>query len=256
MAGIAQHLNDLSIFALAIAALAFFCGGVVKGATGVGLPLVALPIMSFAFSVPESVAMMTVPILVSNIVQAFSGGRFLYTFRRFWPLLLAVLVTMAFTVKLLSVADPRLLSAFLGGILLISAGAMLFQPEFHLKTQREGLWSAGVGVVGGLIGGLTSLYGLPIIHYLLALRLDRVTFVSCIAVIYVCGSATLMVLLAGYRVLGAQEALLSVAGLIPVGIGMLLGNFTGSIMSERRFRLAVLCLMVVASVNLIQKAVF
>lgn len=234
---------------------AFLCGGVVKGATGVGLPLVALPIMSFAFPVPEAVAMMTVPILASNIVQAFSGGMFLYTFRRFWPLLFSVLVTMAFTVKLLSIADPRLLSAFLGCILLISAGAMLYRPEFHLKTRHEGLWSAGVGFVGGIIGGLTSLYGLPIIHYLLALRLERVTFVSCIAVIYVCGATTLMILLAGYRVLGTQEALLSAFGLVPVALGMLLGNWMGSIMSERHFRLIVLLLMGAASINLIWKAV-
>ncbi len=242
--------------AIAIAVVAFLCGGFVKGATGVGLPLVALPIMSFAFSVPESVALMTVPILASNIVQAFSGGRFVYTFRRFWPMLLSLLVTMTFTVKLLAVADPRLLSGFLGGILLISVAAMLFQPEFHLKTRREAWWSAGVGVVGGITGGLTSLYGLPIIHYLLGLRLDRATFVSCIAVIYVCGSAALMALLAGYKVLGAQEALLSVFATLPVGIGMLLGNFLGTHMSERRFRLAVLVLMAAASLNLVHRALF
>ena len=59
---------------LIYAAGAFFTGGILKGATGAGAPIIAIPILTFLFDVPTAVASFTLPNLLSNLWQgvAFS----------------------------------------------------------------------------------------------------------------------------------------------------------------------------------------
>ena len=56
---------------LALAALALFLGGVLKGATGAGSPIVAVPILSLLYSVPFAVSVFVLPNLLSNLFQSW-----------------------------------------------------------------------------------------------------------------------------------------------------------------------------------------
>ena len=50
-----------------IIGVALAAGGFVKGATGTGLPMVAIPVMAAFIGVPHAVAVMAIPILVTNL---------------------------------------------------------------------------------------------------------------------------------------------------------------------------------------------
>ena len=52
-------------------ALALGVGGLVKGATGMGLPLVALPILAAFLGVQHAVALMCFPGIITNIWQVW-----------------------------------------------------------------------------------------------------------------------------------------------------------------------------------------
>ena len=54
-----------------IVGLAFVLGGILKGATGIGAPLIAVPLMTSFYDVRFSVAVFIMPNLVTNIVQGF-----------------------------------------------------------------------------------------------------------------------------------------------------------------------------------------
>ncbi|MFL5269081.1 MAG: hypothetical protein ACJ8AH_21230 [Stellaceae bacterium] len=56
-----------------VAALIF--SGVVKGVLGVGLPLILVPLNTQFLDVPVAVALLTVPMIATNIGQALEGGR-------------------------------------------------------------------------------------------------------------------------------------------------------------------------------------
>ena len=64
-----------------VTALAFLVAGVAKGAIGMGLPPIALAIMSFAVPLESAIAMMVVPSMASNIWQAVYGGGFVRLLR-------------------------------------------------------------------------------------------------------------------------------------------------------------------------------
>ena len=72
---------------LAWAAFALFAGGFVKGIVVIGLPLVATPLLTYGFSLKTAVALMVLPMLTTNLFQAFQGGMFMTSLQRFWPLL-------------------------------------------------------------------------------------------------------------------------------------------------------------------------
>ena len=53
-------LSDIAwpgVTALALGAVAFLGGGLVKGLLGIGLPLVALPILSFVYTPTQAIGM-------------------------------------------------------------------------------------------------------------------------------------------------------------------------------------------------------
>src|SRR3546814_2246226 len=58
---------------LVLGALALALGGVLKGATGAGSPLFAVPLLAMLYDVPLAVAIFTLPSLFSNLWQ---GWRF------------------------------------------------------------------------------------------------------------------------------------------------------------------------------------
>ena len=55
-------------------ALAFLAGGLVKGVLGIGLPRVVVPAIATLTSPPQAIALLLVPALSSNVMQAYQAG--------------------------------------------------------------------------------------------------------------------------------------------------------------------------------------
>ena len=62
---------------------AFIVAGIAKGAIGMGMPPIAIGLMSFALPLESAIAIMVVPTMVTNIWQAIYGGGFRPLMRRF-----------------------------------------------------------------------------------------------------------------------------------------------------------------------------
>ena len=82
--------------------------GIVKGALGMGLPLFAVPILVTVFDLPTAIALMIVPILTSNLIQAWEGKNkqiSISTFKRFFPLIITLIPFTIFTAQYISKID-------------------------------------------------------------------------------------------------------------------------------------------------------
>ena len=80
-------------------AAVFVAGGVVKGTLGIGLPLVSVPLLSLFIPATHAIALVAMPVLVSNAWQAFDSGK-LQSLRRFAPLISTQLVATLLTVPM------------------------------------------------------------------------------------------------------------------------------------------------------------
>jgi uncharacterized membrane protein YfcA len=238
-------------YALALGTLAMFGGGLIKGIIGLGLPLIAIPILATMMPIPTAIALLCFPILVSNTIQVRQAQGFRRTIHRFWPLLTTLVIGMLIGAQLLVQLDEDLLSLILGLILVGFATLNIVSPDISLPPGREKPIGAVIGFVAGIIGGLSSFFGTPIVMFMVALRLDRDTLVGAISIVYATGSVPLYGALAWYGILGPWEALISLAAIAPSLLGLFLGQQVRKRVPQEKFRLLILGMLIVIGLKFI-----
>lgn len=234
-------------------AVAFALGGFVKGTLGVGLPLVAVPLLSLALPGHQAMALMAIPVLASNSWQAWETGVPVQELGRFVPLMATMVVTTMATVHF-TVGLPEPTLARLIALAVLSAVALMaWQPRLDVTPRSERLCGAGVGLASGLLGGVSALTGPLVISYLMALRLPRETFVGCISVIYLLAAIPLYGAMAWHGRIGLQELALSALALLPMWAGLRLGRACRHRLGEQGFRRLMLAFLAAVSLALFLK---
>ncbi len=234
-------------------ALAFVVGGSVKGALGVGLPLVTVPLLSLGLPSLQAIALLVVPVLLSNLWQAWEGARPRQTLQRFGGLIAAQVIATLVTVRLTLALSPAQLADMVALAVLLAVALMVFQPRVAIAAHHERPVGVGVGLLSGLLGGVSSLTGPVVITYLMALRLKRDEFVGSISVIYLAAALPLYGSMAAYGRIGAAELALSAAAMVPMSVGLWLGKAVRQRLDERLFRRVLLAFLTLLAVLLLLK---
>ena len=82
----------MTVTQMLVIAGAFILAGIAKGAIGIGLPPIAIGLMTLALPLGDALAIMTIPTLMTNLWQAFAGRRFVPLLRRFGTMAAAAVV--------------------------------------------------------------------------------------------------------------------------------------------------------------------
>lgn len=233
--------------------LAFLAGGSVKGALGVGLPLVTIPLLSFVMPGMQAIALMALPVVFSNVWQAVEGADVRGGLRRFGGLIAAQFIATVLTVQFTLSLSAEGLKVMLAGSVLLAVALMAFKPTLQISAQRERVAGVGVGALSGLLGGISSLTGPVIITYLMALRLTQRQFVSSISIIYLGGALPLYGAMAWHGRFGWTELVLSAVALVPMGVGLRLGKAVRYRLNEQIFRRVLLVFLTLLALLLIFK---
>jgi len=245
---------DLGTPVLAACAAAMLAGGLVKGVVGIGLPLVALPIMANFIPIPKAIALLILSSFATSVWQSADGGLFTPSVKRFWPLLIGIAVGVAISVKALATFDVKLLYLILGAIVTIFASLLHRQLVFPV-TPRAERWAAPLtGVVAGLIGGLSMLFGPIYAVYLSGLRLGKESFVAAISLFNVWATIVLAAAMAKYSLFGGGDLVASLFALIPSSVGVLLGTKLRHRINEDAFRKALAVVLFLIGLNLVRRA--
>jgi uncharacterized membrane protein YfcA len=237
----------------AVCTAAIICGGVIKGTLGVGLPLLAVPVMSLFISSTQAIALVSVPVLVSNIWQVWQEGSLKASLKRFWPLMLTqALMTVGSVYWTLSFSVSEL-NRVLAFALILAVVLMAFKPSFNIPPEKEPMTSALVGVTSGLLGGASSLMGPIVISYMMSLKLHRDEFVGCISVIYLNAAWPLYLAMWGFGRMSLDDIAYSFLAIIPMFLGLYAGQKIRHHLSEETFRRALLGFLSVVAVMLVFK---
>jgi len=247
---------DLGVPVLAACTIAMLAGGLVKGVVGIGLPLVALPIMANFIPIPKAIALLILSSFATSVWQSADGGLFTPSVRRFWPLLIGIVIGVAVSVKALATFDVKLLYLILGVI--VTGFASFLQRQLVLPvTPRAERWAAPLtGVVAGLIGGLSMLFGPIYAMYLAGLKLGKESFVAAISLFNVWATIVLAAAMAKYSLFGSADLVASLLALIPSSAGVLLGTKLRHRINEDVFRKALAVVLFLIGLNLVRRAVF
>ena len=239
---------------VAIVVAVFLLAGLVKGAVGFGLPTVALALLTATLGLKAAMALMLVPSFVTNVWQGLSGGAFVALLRRFWPLLLAVVVGVWFGAGVLARSDVRLLSALLGVLLCLYAIFSLVAPRLPSPGARETWISPLIGLVNGFVTGLTGSFVVPAVPYMQILGLPGERLVQAMGILFTVSTLALAGALGGRGLLPAELGGLSVLALVPALFGMWLGRRLRQRLSDQRFRQVFLVALLLLGVYIVVRA--
>jgi uncharacterized membrane protein YfcA len=253
---VTQAILDLPWTSLAGLIGVLMAAGVVKGATGVGLPLVLVPLTTQILDVPVAVALLPVPMIASNIGQAMEGGQTAATIRQLVPLLATLVAGTVIGVHLLVTIDRKRLSLILGVMFLALAALLAFLPRLRISGTAARWTAPFVGFVAGFIGGMSAMFGPPMIAYFITLGTPPDRFVKQMAIVAFAASLTLVLALGGNGSMHATDLLISAACLIPIQCGMPAGRRLRRRTKPELFRVLVLLVLALGGLDMLRKAVF
>jgi uncharacterized membrane protein YfcA len=233
---------------------ALVVGGMVKGVVSIGVPLVAMPILSQFLPIKLAVLLLSMPIILGNIPQALEGGETLATMRRIAaPLIGTVLGNIVGVTALISLAPHRAQAA--AGIFLIVAALLLFASprlRFSPRIARPAGFVLGFGAA--VMESIAAVPGPLLAMYLIATGATGKAFTKQIAIILVVSIFTLIVAFSGGAHASWSDLAISAAASIPVIFGMLIVRPLRDKLPPAVFRTLVLLFVLVAAAQMIWKS--
>lgn len=217
------------------------------------MPLFVIPILLQFVSLQTAIAMMIVPVFLSNILQILDWRKVCTAARRFWSLLVVLPFGIAIGNLVLLYLDPRELDILIGALIGAFACLGLFRGAPVVSAPNEKLWNPIVGVLTGVLGGFSSFYGPPIAFYLLMLKIPRDAFIATSALIFTVAGGALNILMIVHGMVGVQDILVSTLSIAPVAAGLLLGNYTRRFVSQVVFDWIILCFLLAIALNQIRR---
>ena len=247
----------LSLDLIAILGAAICLGGFVKGVTGIGLPIVTIAILTNFLSPITTFSILIIPILVTNLWQALMAKNLLAPIRRF-PVMISVFIIVLFIgVELAINLDRELMLLALGiSVTVFSASTLIKPPSAPLSKATERWVGPIAGAMGGILGGLTTIWGPPMLMLLVLLKLDKQTWIQTVGVIWFIGSIPLAVAYWYNGILNIQTATLSALACIPGMIGIWLGESVRKLINIDTFRKILLITLFLIGGNLIRRGLF
>ena len=219
-----------------VIAVAFIVAGMAKGAIGMGMPPIVIGIMTFVFPLEQSLAIMVLPAMVTNVWQAIYGGGFVRLLRRFWIMALAAMVGLScVALSGAHLGSPRAF-AWVGVLLVLYSLAALTAWRPTVSRANERWANPVIGAMSGAIVGFTGVAAMPFLPYMQSLDMDRHDLVQALGVmfLFLIGSLTLALVWQGaFRF---DITISGVAAIAPTMFGVWLGQKYRHAASPETFR--------------------
>ena len=214
-----------------VSLLAFFVSAFLKGITGLGFSTICLGLIASFIDLKVAIALVLIPSLSSNVLVMVQARRFGEAMRRFWLLFLSAMPGLAIGLWLLGTVHSTQARAVLGFVLFLYGLWGLSRADVALSRRAERWLTVPVGLTTGVVNGLTGSQVMPVLPYLLALRLHPDLFVQAINVSFTASTLVMFVGLGKLGLLSWPIAVVSAMGIAPVAVGIWLG---GRIRRRRR----------------------
>ena len=216
--------------------LTFLLAGAIKGVIGLGLPTVAVGLLSLVMTPVEAASLLVVPSLVTNIWQLALGPSLRPLIHRLGPMMVGIcLGTLAGTGLLTSTSAGEATTA-LGIALVVYAVLGLTSRRFAVPAGNERWLGPAIGAATGLVTAATGVFVIPAVPYLQALGFDKDDLVQALGLSFTVSTIALAASLAHEGVLGAAGAGASFLALLPALAGMGLGQWIRGRVSAETFR--------------------
>lgn len=225
--------------------------GLAKGMSGMGLPLIATPILAGVFGPKIAVTVVTIPIFVSNSLLLTQGFRRRGLLTGVVPFIVASMIGTAIGTLLLARLDERTFAILITAMVVVflARGDRLLGDD--PQALRARILGPFVCFVGGILQGTTSIASPLVGSYFHAQRLPPADFVFVLAAIFELNS---LVQFVGYSLQGLYTPEVIAIGLVavvPTLIALAVGIYLRGRLDAVWFRRLIIALLVISVVNLL-----
>lgn len=240
---------------IVIAIAAVLLSGFAKGVTGIGLPVIGVPILVALYGDLRAI------LLVTIIATALSDVPFVVRGARLWrealflvSFVVAGLVGVVLGTHLLVSVRPQILTLVLACVLTAFIAIQWLNKMPRIDRGTAARWGWLMGFLGGALQGSTGSSGPFTTSYLISMDLPREVFLFSLNTLFLILD---WMLLASLQRLGLYTPYLyeiAAAILAVTAVGMVVGFAAGKRVNDVVFRRGVLIVLAIAVVSLLSRS--
>lgn len=216
-------MDALTLPVILIIVTAIAVGTFAKGITGVGLPILAMPIMAGFFGVERAVLIMIIPSLFSNTWLVLTHRDEWPVLKRLVPFLVAAAIGGVLGSLVLVNVSARGLSLLLASVLGLYLLHQWRNPSFRL-SDAQNRWAGPIaGLAAGAVQGTSGISAPVIAPYYHAIGLTQRTYVCAISATFLMISVVQVISLTRLGLYTPERVFEGVIALAPVVIFLPLG---------------------------------
>ncbi|MEZ7962128.1 MAG: sulfite exporter TauE/SafE family protein [Ilumatobacter sp.] len=234
---------------LAIVLVAVVIGAISKAVTGMGMPVIVIPVAALFVDIGDAVVVIALPNLFANAVLVVREREHVHETRDLPALAItggigAVIGTLLFV----NVPDEPLVIALIIAIV-VYITTFFLRPDLRTSPEQSRRLSPFAGLLAGTFQGAIGISGPVVGSWIHSFRLPRGAHIFSVTLLFlVAGSAQLVVLVVsgelGGRIVATLLACIPVLAVIPIGTRL------RDRISGRGFDLAIVGMLALSSIAL------
>ncbi|MFD1694401.1 sulfite exporter TauE/SafE family protein [Roseibium aestuarii] len=247
-------LGAIDPLTLVLALVACGLGGLLKGATGAGAPVIGIPVLTALVDIQFAVSVFVLPNLLTNLWQAFAYRRHLLP----WSFLLLFggggAIGAVVGTYLLAGLPGDLLEIAMALVVIGYVAFRLWNMDWVLAYPLARKLALPVGGAGGILQGATGLSAPASLTFLNALRLPRPTFIATISVFFALMTISQIERQAALGLLDGQRLLIGAFATLATLAAMPVGRWIGERVSRQVFDWLILGLLLILALKILLAA--
>ena len=249
----------MTIEVFIIILVTFVLSSLIKGWTGFGTNLIAMPLLAtfLNYSLPDSVTIVITINIFMNIAILVENKKFnIYALLNIWLLALTGIVfTIVGAYFMQNPNNQTILKIIVGIVIVLTGLYQIYRQVFEVKNifKREDItkYFIPVGIISGIMNGIAGLGGLPVLILLSNTEMDKDDFRSTLVSYFLLMNVVAIV---GYSISGNYTPfVLTHIGyfLIPSVIACMIGVYISRRVSDKVFRNVVIGVLIFMGLNLL-----
>ena len=216
------------------------------------MPMVALPIIAFIIPPTTAMILLCAPIFLTNFLQIkFRQGVSSY---RFLPMFLCLIIGLIIGARLILEINVKTITQIIAVSIIFAALVNCFGIKIkNINKNHENTITSLIGFGSGILGGLSTFYGPPMLAYLVAVDLPKEKFVRTVSTMYFIGSFPLYGSLIYYGFATKEDLIFSLILIIPAFIAQQVGTKIRDKFNQKQFRICILITLIILGFSLLVK---
>ncbi len=235
----------MSTTELTIVLVAVVVGAVVKAVTGMGLPIIAIPIAALFVDLDDAVVVLAFPNVVANVLLGYRERKHVAETRDL-PVLAAtgIIGALVGAVAFVSLPETPLVVVLIVAIVFYVV-TFFAKPDLQTSPERSRQLAPVVGATAGAFQGAIGISGPIIGSWIHSYRLERRAHILSVTSLFLITGGTQFVVFAATGELAGRVGA-SLLACIPVLASIPVGTRLRDRVSSRGFDLAVIAMLVVS----------